>query len=389
MKILMLLENDYDKDERVKREVQTLFEAGFEIVVAAIVLSNTIPPEKRENCILYKKQISKFIYKTSVGALKFPFYFNFWRRYVSQILTEHRIDIIHIHDLPLSCIGNEVKKHSGTKLVIDLHENWPALIKTAVHTQTITGKLLSSNKQWVRYEKKMVKNADLVITVIEEARDRIVRLGVDKNKIAVVSNTIDIDNISIETKKKKDSVFTIFYGGAINRHRGLQIVFHAIRLLADNHIPVKFLIVGSGSYKPHLENLAKKLDIESSIVFTGQKSLQGMLEILSEADVAIIPHLRTENNDASSPNKLYQYMYLKKLVLSSDCTSLKRIISQTKSGLTYKCDAPGELASIIEKLNNDRTLLEEPGQNGRRAVIEKYNWNNDSKNLINGYNLLV
>ena len=64
--------------------------------------------------------------------------------------------------------------------------------------------------------------------------------------------------------------------------------------------------------------------------FWGHKPFNEMLEILAESDAAIIPHIRTENNDASSPNKLYQYMYLNKPIISSDCTSLKRIINETQ-----------------------------------------------------------
>ena len=89
-----------------------------------------------------------------------------------------------------------------------------------------------------------------------------------------------------------------------------------------------------------------------------------MLEIMAESDVAIIPHLRTDNNDASSPNKLYQYMYLNKPIISSDCTSLKRIINETKTGFIYRNDSPEDLALLIEKLHKNRSLLNDIEGNG-------------------------
>jgi len=113
-----------------------------------------------------------------------------------------------------------------------------------------------------------------------------------------------------------------------------------------------------------------------------------MLKMLAEADAAIIPHLRTENNDASSPNKLYQYMYLKIPVISSDCSSLKRIIGETDAGFVYRNDSPADLASLLAKLYDDRQLLEEKGINGRKAVLSKYNWNSDKERLINAYSLI-
>jgi glycosyltransferase involved in cell wall biosynthesis len=113
-----------------------------------------------------------------------------------------------------------------------------------------------------------------------------------------------------------------------------------------------------------------------------------MLDILAGSDAAIIPHLRTENNDASSPNKLYQYMYLNKPIISTDCTSLKRIINETGTGFIYKNDSPGELFLLLEKLITDRNLLKETKGNGRKAVLEKYNWNIDKKRLIDAYRQL-
>lgn len=274
-------------------------------------------------------------------------------------------------------------------MVADLHENWPALIKNARHTTTLAGRLLSSDKQWRRYERKILKDADLVITIIDEAMERIIELGIDPAKICMVSNTIDIDDIPPLTEKSTGNVLTIFYGGAINRHRGLQVVLEAICLLNHKNIKLNFDIVGSGSYRADLEKLALKLGISSQVNFRGHKPFHEMTRILAMSDAAIIPHLRTENNDASSPNKLYHYMYLEKPVISSDCKSLKRILDETGAGFTYRSDSAGDLALLLEKLNAERDLLQEKGEKGKAAVLSKYNWSADKERLLKGYNSII
>jgi glycosyltransferase involved in cell wall biosynthesis len=289
----------------------------------------------------------------------------------------------------LSRIGVEVRRKYNVRLIIDLHENWPALLKTAVHLQTIPGRLLSSNDQWVRYEREMLPEADKVITIIEEARDRVAALGIDREKICMVSNTINLENLEIKSSGKDTDYLTLFYGGAINRHRGLQIVLKALKMCILKNLKVRLWIVGAGSYREELEKISGVLDISSNVKFWGQKPFHEMLELLAESDAALIPHLRTDNNDASSPNKLYQYMYLNKPVISSDCTSLKRIISETNTGFIYKNDSPEELFLLLEKLCTDRKLLEKTDGNGRKAVLEKYNWNYDKKRLIKAYSELA
>ena len=58
------------------------------------------------------------------------------------------------------------------------------------------------------------------------------------------------------------------------------------------------MIVGEGSFRKGLEELSDKLNIKSNIHFFGHKPFNEMLEILAGSDVAIVPHLRTDNNDA-------------------------------------------------------------------------------------------
>ncbi|HZY25416.1 MAG TPA: glycosyltransferase family 4 protein [Bacteroidales bacterium] len=385
MKILLILESEFPPDVRVENEILALSEAGHEVHLACSTRKNRPENEKFGKAFIHRKKISQFIYKSSVGCLKFPFYFNFWRNFLFSICSIEGFDAVHIADLPLSKIGLEIKKRFNTWLIIDLHENWPALLKTAAHTRTIAGRILSSNRQWVEYERKMLPEADKVITVIEEARDRVVHLGIDPEKICIVSNTINYDGLEIKTRKKDTEAFTVFYGGAINRHRGLQIVLEAVKKCVLKGIRIRFWIVGDGSYRKNLEELSRSLEIEPYVKFRGHKPFLEMLEILAESDVAIIPHIRNDNNDASSPNKLYQYMYLNKPIISSDCTSLKRIINETHTGFIYKNESADDLSHLIEKLSSDRSILDELNGNGRRAVLEKYNWNFDKKRLLEAY----
>jgi glycosyltransferase involved in cell wall biosynthesis len=389
MKILMVLESDFPPDVRVENEILALSEAGHEIHLACSTRKNSSSKEKWGIAVIHRRRMSPFIYKSSVGCLKFPFYFNFWREFIFGLLAEEKFDAIHIHDLPLAKIGAEAKHKFKTRLVIDLHENWPALIKTAAHTRTFLGRLLSSNRQWVNYEKSILPEADMVITIIEEARERIIRLGIDPAKVGMVSNTINFENLRIKESQNKSDSFIIFYGGAINKHRGLQVVLEAIKICAEKNCKANLWIVGDGSFRKTLEESAASLNIESHVRFFGHRPFNEMLDLLAEADAAIIPHIRTDNNDASSPNKLYQYMYLNKPIISSDCASLERIINETKTGFIYPYNSPEELAALIVRLHDNPALLADIEGNGRRTVVEKYNWNTDKQRLIAAYSQLL
>lgn len=388
MVILMVLEGEFPPDLRVGNEVSALIESGNEVHLICSTRKN-LPAEDRLNgAYIHRYPVSNFIYKSSLGSLIFPFYFNFWRNHITRLFKKYNYEAIHIHDLPLTKIGCEIKRKYRIPLILDLHENWPGLLKHALHTRTLYGRLLFSYNKWIDYEKKMILEADVVITVIEEARDRIASLGVTNEKLCIVSNTVNFENIPSFQRKRRDDNFILFYGGGINWHRGLQIVLDSLKTLEGRNIKIRLEIAGSGSYLEALRKKTNELGLDSLVIFHGQKPLNEMMELLAEADAAIIPHLRNDNNDATIPHKLFQYMYLNIPVISSDCLPLKRIIEETDTGFIYRNDSSGDLASLIEKLHSNRNLLISKGNNGRKAVIERYNWNVDKARLIQAYNNL-
>jgi glycosyltransferase involved in cell wall biosynthesis len=380
----MLLENEFLHDPRVEKEVKTLYNAGHQIIVAAITSSDLSSVEKLENCTVLRKYISKFTLKSSVGALKFPFYFNFWRRYLREIIKKHKIDVIHVHDLPLSRVGIEFKNKLGVKLIIDLHENWAALLKVSSHTNTFAGKLLSSNKQWSLYEKACAIQADAVITVVEEMKNRISQTGISPEKIIVLQNTPELRTVSELKFQRDENYFTLLYVGGISYHRGLQHVIDGILLLVSE-IPVRLWIAGEGKYSGKLKEQVKRLSLKDNVEFFGHVNKEKTESLMKKADIGLIPHVRSQQSDNSSPNKLYEYMSAGLPVLASDCLSVKRIVEETKSGLTYVFDSPSDFANEVKNLYNNRDRSVFFAANGKKAIKEKYNWELGSEALVKLY----
>jgi glycosyltransferase involved in cell wall biosynthesis len=387
MRILMLLENEFLRDSRVEKEVETLYKSNHEVIVAAISKSGLPFIEKRENCIIFRKRISKFILKSGVGALKFPFYFNFWRKYLKGILSNHEFDAIHVHDLPLCRIGTEIKKKYNIKLVIDLHENWPALLSVSSHTNTLIGKILSSERQWRTYEAVCVRDADHIITVVDEMKKRISELGIPADKISVLENTPEPGSVNELKYERDEKFFTLVYIGGISYHRGLQYVVDGINLLVPR-LPVRLWIAGDGKYSATLKEQVKKQSLQKYICFFGMITKTATEELMKKADIGLIPHIRSEQSDNSSPNKLFDYMAEGLPVLASDCISVKRVIEETNAGTTYIFDSPPDFANTVKTLYNHREKLAMFASNGKKAIDDKYNWEQGSDSLVTLYSNL-
>lgn len=385
MKILMVLESGYPPDIRVSNEAASLIAAGHEMHIACFRKPGQAEKEEINGCIIHRFNIGKLRYKSSVGALKFPWYFNFWKRRLEKLISEEMYDAIHIHDLPLSSVAVKLKTKHNLKFILDLHENWPALLSISTHTKTLLGKILCSIPQWERYEKKFTRLADKVIVVVDEAKARLVALGVDPDRIYVVSNTINTDLFNFPQQLRNPDYITLVYGGGVNYHRGLQFAIGAIPRIKEKIPNIRLWIIGDGNYLETLKKLANTLNVNEYVKFWGWKNQQELLELLSQGDYAIIPHIRSAHTDATIPHKIFQYMYAGIPIISSDCLPLDRILNETGTGVCFKDQDTESFAAVFLSLAENSTFLKQSAKSGKQWVMEKYNWEIDSRNLLKLY----
>lgn len=385
MKILMVLDHEFPSDIRVEKEIQTLISVGNTVDLACFTRKNASLYDQSLGYNVYRKPISEFMLKTSVGALKFPFYFNFWNNFLDKLLKKGNYQAIHVHDLPLAKVGHELSRKYNIKFVLDLHENWPVLKALSPHTKTLLGRFLHSNNQWLNYEKKYASLADALIVVADEMKDRLLKRGVTNNNIFVVPNTTDTDIYDDFSDISPDSdYFTLIYTGGINKHRGIEIVIEGMhKMKLENNF--RFWIVGTGKNEPNLMKLVEKLNLKKYVHFFGWKSQKEVYELILKSDVTVIPHLKNEHSDNTSPNKIFHYMLAKKPVLVSNCNYLKNIVDESDCGLVYEYSSPDAFADKLKILMVNTSKRDYYGINGYNSVIEKYNWDNTSKGLIKIY----
>ena len=384
----MVLDHEYPDDIRVGKEIQTLLKAGYKVDLACLTVKNRAAIEELNNHIIYRKSISSFLLKTSVGALRFPFYFNFWRSFLKRLIESNDYQSIHIHDLPLAKVGYELSRKYNLKFVLDSHENWPILLDLSPHTKSLLGRFLSNKKQWLLYETKYTSLADALIVVAEEMKNRMINNSTMNANIYVVPNTTDLEIFQqMEYVKPNKKFITLFYSGGINKHRGIEIVIEGLSKmkLPENF---RFWIAGSGRNEPYIKKMVTDLKLQKHVTFLGWKPQDEAFKLLLESDITIIPHLKTEHSDNTSPNKIFHYMFAKKPILATNCNYIRNIIEDTNSGLIYENNSPSDFIQKLEFMLKNHSKWDEWGENGYNAILNNYNWENTSKELIKLYNKL-
>jgi glycosyltransferase involved in cell wall biosynthesis len=420
----MVLETGFPPDARVEREALALIEAGYEVFLLCQRYDDTLPAEEVYKGIhvtrAYPTQVRTHL-KLPMTPVRFKTRFlhrglyrsmwkrltgmeSDWRELIKDFVRQNRIDILHVHDLKLLKTSLAVatgQKAATTKVVADLHENYPALIGRL--TQIRKGKVKGLEKQywWEKVERKSLKRVNKVIVVVEEARDRILQYPtMEPEKVSIVRNVVDVEKflaaeqnpLSPEETALMEGRFVIGYVGHINNsHRGIHTVLEALPLLI-REIPNIFF-VGAGSLRKdyHQNVLAKiidKHDLSDYVHFTGFRDEIDFVPYIQRMDVSLCPHLRTTLTDTTFPNKIFLYGLFKRPVVVSSCLPLSRYARDTQSGVVYDSDNPQDLAKAIIQLYHDPALREQLGANGHHWVLNRYCWSQEKLELLNAYQTL-
>jgi glycosyltransferase involved in cell wall biosynthesis len=309
------------------------------------------------------------------------------------MVKSERIEVIHTHDLPMVSIGRAVARAHGIPLVADLHENWPAALASYGYARRFPGRLLISPARWARHEREILPHAQRIIVVIEEAKDRLVEIGIDPGKIAVVRNTVEVDEfrsfgMDPSIAERFTGRFVLCYLGGFERHRGLEMAVEAMPLLARLVPQSLLLLVGGGSTEAALRAMAERLGVSDRVVFEGWQPFHRFPSYIQASQVCLIPHVRNDHTDTTIPHKLFQTMLLGRPVLVSDCRPLRRIVEETGCGLIVPSGDAEAFAAAAAALA-DTKLREPMAAAGRRAVLERYHWGRDAATLLEVYQSLA
>jgi len=129
--------------------------------------------------------------------------------------------------------------------------------------------------------------------------------------------------------------------------------------------PTKFIIVGDGELRQELENYARQIGIQDSVIFTGWR--RDLEKIYAGLDIVCLTSL-----NEGTPVSLIEAMAAAKPVISTDVGGVKDIVEHEKNGLLVASGNIDEYADAVIKLIKNPDMRLNMGAYGRESVREKF-----------------
>jgi glycosyltransferase involved in cell wall biosynthesis len=213
-------------------------------------------------------------------------------------------------------------------------------------------------------------------------------MGINPNIFYVVSNTIGIETFvrgtsSIEKcNRETENKRVILYSGTVSPDRGLLTAAQSAMYFEKLEIDPLIFIIGEGSYRKFLIEFVKKNNLNKYVRFIDWPGHENIPSYLQKASICIVPQPANDFIITTIPHKLFEFMFMEKPILVSDTAPLKRIVEETNAGVVFKS---GDERDFAEKLKLMLSSSIDWSINGRNAVLNKYNWGNEAKELLRVY----
>ena len=386
-RVLIIVENlPVPFDGRVWSEATTLARHGYEVsVICPKGPGATASFEMLEGIAVYRhwmpaegRGVLGYVIEYSVAL--------FWEFVLSvKVLATRGFDVIHACNPPdlIFIVGAFHKFLFGKSFVFDQHDVNPELYEAKFGRRGFLWRVM------VLLERVTFALSDVSIATNQSYRTVAIERGrMSPDRVFVVRSAPNVSRVRSlppDPAWKKGRQYLVGYVGVIARQEGLDLLLDSIKHIRTtrNRDDIQFVIVGGGRELEDLKKLAKALELDDVVTFTGRVDDDTLFTILSTADVCVNPDRPSSMNDKSTMNKIMEYMTLGKPIVQFDLTEGR--FSAGEASLYVPNADTAEFGDKILELLEDPARREAMGAFGQKRISGELAWHHASTKLLAAY----
>lgn len=283
-----------------------------------------------------------------------------------------------------ACAGWALSFVKRRPFVFELRDIWPASI-SALGVMKNSFAL----RQLERIEMFLYRRADVIVAVTYAFKRELIKRGIDKVKIKVVRNGVDLSQYApvigkdteLANKHQLVGKFVAGYVGTHGMAHGLEhIVEVAERLKKYDEIRIVF--AGGGAARQKVVDLVHSKNL-TNVVLIDRQPKEMMPKIWSLCDVALVPLINSSLFKTVIPSKIFECMGMGiPTIISVPQGEATSIIENTGSGLIVEPESVDDICHAIIKLYSDEALYRKLSEASLIAAPE-FNRENMAHSMLN------
>jgi glycosyltransferase involved in cell wall biosynthesis len=297
----MVLENNaYPGDARVRLEAESLVESGLSVEVLAPRQSGR--PAREVICGV---RVTRFPLIDGQGkllgtAVEYLAACCVITAAVLPRLARKRHGTLHVHNppdffFPLLWIARK----RGWSSVFDHHDDAAGMLRAKLGHATLVESILA----WMR--RQSARAADLTITTNDTQRELV---QADARRVVVVRNCPPVWFADHRSSAPSGRGRLVFLGEIGEQDRVERAVDILARLVNGRGVDADLLIIGDGPRRRAVEERAEQLDVSARVRITGWVSHEEVPVLLASAHVGLDTAPATDVNNGSTMVKIREYL---------------------------------------------------------------------------------
>ena len=395
--VLIIVQNlPVPLDRRVWMECQALTSAGYRVSVICPKGPSDAAFEELDGVRIHRYAPPK----QANGMLGYAWEFGYcWLRTAAialRIFRSDRFDVIQACNPPDTYFAlARLLRPFGVRFVFDHHDLCPELYESRDPGREAPRIVLAALR-WL--ERGTYRAADHVITTnetyLERARGR---TGKPREDFTVVRSSPDpaaMRRGDPFPELRRGGHHLCCYLGIMGHQDGVENVVRAARVIVQDlgRNDVRFALLGFGDTLEHLRRLTTELELEDVITFTGRVGADAINAYLSTADLGLCPDPKTSFNDASTMNKVLEYMAHRVPVVSFNLAETQSTAGPAAEYVAWSGDADADahyFAKTIVGLLDDPERRQTMGRQGRRTIEGELGWPTQAARYVAAYDRLL
>ena len=222
-------------------------------------------------------------------------------------------------------------------------------------------------KKIVEYNLKRADAVTATSNILASATGEFIH---DGKHVHTIQFGVDTDKFSPSNEKSTESKICIGIVKSLEDKYGIEYLIRAFKIVVEGGYESSLLIVGDGSLRKKLEELTESLNLSNSVRFIGRVHNNEVVEYLHMIDIFVAPSLSesfgvavVEASSCGIP------------VIASDVGGFPEVVMHSETGFLVPPKDPEAIASKIIKLIEEPSLRQQLGIEGRKFVLENFEWN--------------